>query len=736
MKTCTQFFSRRLTSTALALTMAAMTSAASGETFKLQEATISDIAKAMDAGALSSVELTVLYLNRIAAYDRHGPRLNAIPVLNDDILRDATVADDARRAGKSASLLGIPYTVKDSYKVKGMTVAAGSPAFASLIAQEDAFTVSRIRGAGGVLIGRTNMPPLANGGMQKGVYGRAESPYNPDYLAAAWASGSSNGSGVSTGSNMAVFGMGEETVSSGRSPASNNAVVAYTPSRGMLSIRGNWPLFPTRDVVVPHTRTVGDMLRVLNVISVDDPVTAGDFWRDQKVVKLPTAASVRPADFTALATPGALRGKRIGVPTMYIGKDATLGRPITVRPSILALWQKAADALRALGAEVVEVDFPVMHNYEADRLGAKGPIERGLMPQGWFRTRPPEPGSAPTVNYEMAVLVPYVAEQFVRLNGDPKLPSWTAIDPDKVFPTEPGGMEAQGLGFPHGYRDFQKAIAGGLPDPATLPGFAQSLEGAETLRKIDFEQWMQDEKLDLVVFPAAADVGRANANMDRQAYEDANRNGVFFSNMNHAIRHLGIPSVSVPMGQMADIGMPINLTFIGAAYSDPKLLAYAFDYEQATLNRRPPSRTPALDGEVVTYDPARLQAPARRADKSAPTVSVKAASRYVSAGSKATLTIDGTVADAGGVGSVKLFVNGRPVPVSVGGSTWRARYVAQASALADPDLMLVVLAKDNAGNAGAAMTHYAVAADGALTRLAHAPLPPCDICAAPETKAN
>ncbi len=81
-----------------------------------------------------------------------------------------------------------------------------------------------------MLLGKTNMPPLANGGMQRGVYGRAESPYNAEFLTAAWASGSSNGSGTSTAANLAAFGMGEETVSSGRSPASNNALVAYTPS--------------------------------------------------------------------------------------------------------------------------------------------------------------------------------------------------------------------------------------------------------------------------------------------------------------------------------------------------------------------------------------------------------------------------------------------------------------------------------------------------------------------------
>uniref|UniRef100_UPI0030F68A18 amidase family protein n=1 Tax=Paenibacillus sp. FSL R10-2748 TaxID=2954658 RepID=UPI0030F68A18 len=168
-------------------------------TFQLQEATIAQMQDAMKSGALSSVELTALYLNRVYAYDASGIRLNSIPVLNPDVLKEAAQADQLRAQGiKTGPLQGIPYTVKDSYKVKGLTVASGSPAFKNLMAKDDAFTVEKIRKSGGVLIGKTNMPPMAAGGMQRGVYGRAESPYNPNYLAAAWYSGSSNGSGVST----------------------------------------------------------------------------------------------------------------------------------------------------------------------------------------------------------------------------------------------------------------------------------------------------------------------------------------------------------------------------------------------------------------------------------------------------------------------------------------------------------------------------------------------------------
>ncbi|TIX35380.1 MAG: amidase, partial [Mesorhizobium sp.] len=231
----------------------------------LVEASIADLRRALEEGTVTSVGLVGAYLRRIAHYDRHGIALNAVPVLNPDMFAQAAASDRRRREGKTLGPLdGIPYTAKDSYKVRGLTVAAGSPAFEHLVANEDAFTIARLRAGGAVLIGLTNMPPMANGGMQRGVYGRAESPYNKNYLTAAFGSGSSNGSGTATAASFAAFGLGEETWSSGRAPASNNALVAYTPSRGVISVRGNWPLVPTMDVVVPHTRSVADMLVLLD----------------------------------------------------------------------------------------------------------------------------------------------------------------------------------------------------------------------------------------------------------------------------------------------------------------------------------------------------------------------------------------------------------------------------------------------------------------------------------------
>ena len=270
----------------------------------------------------------------------------------------AAASDERRAAGAGLGPLdGIPYTAKDSFMAAGMSVAAGSPAFAQLVARRDAFSIERLRAAGAVLLGLTNMPPMANGGMQRGLYGRAESPYNGEYLTSAFASGSSNGSGTATAASFAAFGLGEETWSSGRAPASNNGLCAYTPSRGVISVRGSWPLVPTMDVVVPHTRTMADLLEVLDVLVADDEEPRGDFWRTQPWVAVPRAAQVRPASYPALAIgPAALAGRRLGVPAMYVDADpqagtgagigASTGRPIRTRASVLTCGARPAPTSR------------------------------------------------------------------------------------------------------------------------------------------------------------------------------------------------------------------------------------------------------------------------------------------------------------------------------------------------------------------------------------------------------
>ncbi|RWA72134.1 amidase [Mesorhizobium sp.] len=630
----------------------------------LVEASIADLRRALDDGTATSVEVVGAYLRRIAHYDRHGIALNAVPILNPKMFEEAEASDRRRREGKTFGPLdGIPYTAKDSYKAKGLTVAAGSPAFKHLVATEDAFTIERLKAAGAVLIGLTNMPPMANGGMQRGVYGRAESPYNRDYLTAAFASGSSNGSGTATAASFAAFGLGEETWSSGRAPASNNALVAYTPSRGVISVRGNWPLVPTMDVVVPHTRTVPDMLELLDAIVADDEEARGDFWRVQPWVPIPKASELRPASYARLALQGALKGRRLGVPKMYIGKDEGADRPIETRASVLELWRQAARDLEALGAEVVEVDFPVVSNYERDRPGALSMVDRGLVPNE-FASR------------EIWDLSIWSWDDFLRANADPALPDLASTDGLKIFPRPPGALPDRYGEDGFDLAEYVERARQGVAPLEDIPTIEAGLKGLEATRRVDFEDWLQANRLDAVVLPAVADVGPADADVNEASAELAWRNGTWVANGNLIWRHLGIPTVTVPMGTMADIGMPVGLTFAGKAYDDVALLRLAGDYERATQRRTVPPRTPALADHVFAGGEGR-GAPGGSGD--AP-LALSLGAETIDAGDTDEIAITLQI-DAGEIGPVvvKVHVNGEPVIMQVDGNRYTGRLVVPAA---------------------------------------------------------
>jgi amidase len=564
---------------------------------EVTEVSIAELRAALESGRTTAVELVRAYLARIDAYD--GPdtptRLNSVVVRNPDALREAEASDARRARGQTLGPLdGIPYTAKDSYLVKGLTAASGSPAFKDLVAYHDAFTIERLRAAGAICLGKTNMPPMANGGMQRGVYGRAESPYNADYLTAPFASGSSNGAGTATAASFAAFGLAEETWSSGRGPASNNGLCAYTPSRGVISVRGNWPLTPTMDVVVPYARTMADLLEVLDVIVADDPDTRGDLWRLQPWVPIPKPSEVRPASYLALAsTADALKGKRFGVPRMFINKDPDMGtsenpgiggptgQRIHTRPSVIDLWEQARQALEAAGAEVVETDFPLVSNCEGDRPGAPTVFNRGIV-------------SPEFLHDELWELSAWGFDDFLRANGDPKLNRLADANGPLIFPHEPGTLPNREGDLAAAMEKYVEMARRGIKNWDQIASLPDGLRGLELTRKLDLEDWMDRLGLDAVIFPTVADVAPADADVNPASADVAWSNGVWVANGNLAIRHLGVPTVTVPMGVMADIGMPVGLTFAGRAYDDSSLLRLASAFESTGNRRRVPPRTPPL----------------------------------------------------------------------------------------------------------------------------------------------
>ena len=333
------------------------------------------------------------------------------------------------------------------------------------------------------------------------------------------------------------------------------------------------------------------MLEILDVIVADDPETRGDFWRVQQQVEIPAASAVRPAEYEELKRPGALTGKRLGVPRMYINEDEGSAEPIHTNPDVIALWEDTRKALEAQGAEVVEVDFPAVSNYESDRPGARSMYQRGLVPPEFLEI-------------EMWDLIIWAWNDFLDQNGAPEMRSLDDVDGERVFPHPAGTL-------PDRYPDdadlavLVERAQGARARLDDIPRLAESLAGLEKTRRLDFEEWLERERLDAIVFPAAADVAPEDAERNPESNDIAWRNGVRYSNGNLAIRHLGIPTVTVPMGLMDDIGMPVGLTFAGRAYDDSALLTLAHEFERVHPRRVPPPRTPELDAGPLS-DEARI----------------------------------------------------------------------------------------------------------------------------------
>ncbi|EUC45084.1 hypothetical protein COCMIDRAFT_5664 [Bipolaris oryzae ATCC 44560] len=609
--------------------------------FDIVEATIVDHSAALLSGRTSSVDLVIAYLNRIARYDT-CKGLGAFTVFNDNVLEEAAASDACRAQGlKPRPLEGIPYTIKDSYKVAGMTATAGSPALKGVMSSEDSAIAKKLRNAGAVLIGKTNMPPMAAGGMQRGMYGRAESPYNSKYLTGAFSSGSSNGAGTSVAASMGAFGMGSETVSSGRSPASNNALVCYTPSKGLLSCRGLWPLYVTCDVPTPYARSVGDMLEILNVIATPDEDTTGDFVREQKHVQIPQPPQI---DYTTLRNTQAFKGKRVGVPQMYVGqKDSDpYAKPTYVSPEVIALWENAAKTLQNLGAEIVYTDFPLVTNYENDSVSGEANNVQG-QPANWNLM-------------ERSILIAQSWDAFLVANNDAKIKCLAGIqDSAMLFPKPPNYK-------PDTFLEVRNWIDyAGLPKLVQsnsiheVEGLEQALKALEAQRKRDLEDWMATHNLDVLAFPAQGDVGLADLEFNLESTTHSLRNGVKYSNGNRAIRHLGVPTVSVPMGVMAEKKMPVNITFAGQAYRDEKLLEYAYAFETAARARVAPPLTPGV--------PTDMAAMAVRAEAEAEPVidGVEVKVDGKSGSGEISMVVRGTLRKAVPQTSVQVFVDGERV---------------------------------------------------------------------------
>ena len=310
------------------------TTSAALRPLEVTEASITDLMAAMASGRVTAVQLVDAYLARIAAYDHAGPALNALIRLNPGARKTAAERDDERRHGRiRGPLHGIPVIIKDNYDTGDMPTSAGSLALANSQPAQDGFVVKKLRDAGAIILGKSNLHELAAGITSiSSLGGQTRNPYDP----ARCPGGSSGGTGAAIAASFATVGWGSDTCGSIRIPSAYGSLFGLRPTQGLVSRSGIVPLSHTQDIGGPLARTATDLAIALDVsVGYDAADSATQVLRDKPAPR-----------FEATLDKRALRSARIGVFRPYFtDTDAEIAD--TVRAAIAAM--------KAQGATVVDV---------------------------------------------------------------------------------------------------------------------------------------------------------------------------------------------------------------------------------------------------------------------------------------------------------------------------------------------------------------------------------------------
>jgi amidase len=491
---------------------------------------VADAQRRMTAGTLTSRALTRGYLDRIAAIDDAGPRLNAVIDLNPAALREADARDAERRAGKMRGPLhGIPVLIKDNIDVAGMINSAGSLALVDNRPAADAFLITRLRAAGVVILGRSNLSEWANFRSTKsasGWSGRGGQVRNP-YALDRNPCGSSSGTGTAIAANLAAAGVGTETDGSIVCPSSVAGLVGIKPTVGLISRSGVIPISRTQDTAGPMTRTVADAAALLSAMVGEDP-------RD-----VATQGSAKHAgDYLKALDANALKGARIGVARKrYFGYSPAADR----------LVEAAIGVMKANGAVIVDpANIPTaaqLDDCEFEVLLYE--FKAGL-------------------NEYLAGLGPAA-----KMKSLSDLIAFNNREKDREMP----------------YFGQEIFVMANKKGPLTDPGYRRERATCRTrARALGIDAVLKKHGLDAIVAPTGS-----------PAWPTDPINGDHFLGASSTPAAVaGYPTITVPAGQA--FGLPVGITFIGGAWSEARLIALAYAYEQASKLRRPPAFAAAAPG--------------------------------------------------------------------------------------------------------------------------------------------
>jgi amidase len=526
---------KRVASLALGMSLAIASWSVQAASIPLASATIADIDAAFKAGTLSSEQLVKMYLARIDAYDKKGPKINAVLTLNPKALEVAKALDkEYKSKGPRSPLHGIPIVLKDNYDTVDLPTTGGSLLLEGSMPPDDAYMVKRLRDAGAIILAKVNLSEFASGGAHSSLGGQTHNPHDLTRTPA----GSSGGTGAAIAADFAPLGFGSDTGGSIRGPSTANGIVGLKPTHGLLSRDGIIPLALSFDTGGPMTRSVYDVavsLGLMTGVDSADPATQKSVGKSY-------------TDYTQFLKKDALKGARIGIARDFLGADAEVDWVI----------ESALSAMRAAGATVVDVRYPKW------LLDARGEFYSAI--------RYPE-FAAQIADYLKTTAPQYpknINEMIARAD------SFRSLRPDGAGPN------------PTRWNLFKREAASGKLDDYR---YTSIHEQGLALVRATLEGIISSNQLDAIVYPTSP---RRPALI---AAPPATGGGGVGSATNFA-NLSGFPDLIVPAGFTGD-DLPVGISFFGPAFSEPKLLALGYSFEQATQAIRVPVTTPARPGEVI-----------------------------------------------------------------------------------------------------------------------------------------
>jgi len=492
--------------------------------FPLEEATAAQLQDWQTSGRYTSRQIVEMYLRRIDEVDRGGPSLHAVIEVNPDALAIADALDAERRTkGPRGPLHGTPVLIKDNIDTADrMLTTAGSLALEDSRPDRDAFRVARLRAAGVVILGKTNLSEWANfrsTHSTSGWSGRGGQTKNP-YALDRNPCGSSSGTGAAIAANLAAIGVGTETDGSIVCPSGANGLVGIKPTVGLISRTGVIPISHSQDSAGPMARSVADAALLLGAMTGVDPADSATR----------ASASHARTDYSTALDADALKGARIGVVRkQYFGYSDAADRVI----------ETAIADLKSAGAVIVDpANIPTASKMDA--------CENAVL-QYEFKTD----------------LNAYLGAR--KGSGVKTLADLIAFDERE---------KAREMPY-FGQEVFSQSEKRG---PLTSQAYRTArLKCRALARAQGIDLVLQTNHLDALVAPTGS-----------PAWTTDLVNGDHFTGASSTPAAVaGYPSITVPAGEA--FGLPIGLSFIGTAWSEPRLIALAYAYEHLTKHRRPPA---------------------------------------------------------------------------------------------------------------------------------------------------